>query len=204
MPRMDRTPAARGRLFVVSGPSGVGKDAVLAPLFALDACPPRLRRCITATTRAPRPGEIDGRDYFFLPRAEFERRIAAGEFLEHAEYAGNLYGTPLPWVEAERAGGNDVLLKIEVKGALQVRARVPDAVLVFLGPPSTEELGRRLRGRDPGADPADLARRLEIACAELALAPQYDYVIVNERIPEAVDAIRAVVLAERFRVRPRA
>jgi guanylate kinase len=191
---------ARGRLFVVSGPSGVGKDAVLAPLFAAETCPPRLRRCITATTRAPRPGEVDGEDYFFLTREEFELRIGLGHFLEHASYAGRFYGTPRPWVEAERDGGNDVLLKIEVQGALQVRSAVPDAVLVFLAPPSVEELERRLRGRDPNADAADLARRLEIARTELGLAARYDYLVVNDEIPRAVETLRAIVLAERSRI----
>lgn len=192
---------ARGSLIVLSGPSGVGKDAVLAPLFSVEACPPRLRRCITATTRAPRPGEIDGVDYFFLSRGEFERRIAEGLFLEHATYAGRSYGTPRWWVEAEVAGGNDVLLKIDVQGALQVRAQVPEAVLVFIAPPSEEELERRLRGRDPDANPDDLARRLAIAREELALARAYDYLVVNSRIEKAVEEIRAIVIAERCRVR---
>ncbi len=196
------TGGGRGRLFVVSGPSGVGKDAVLAPLLSAGTCPPRLRRCITATTRAPRPAEVDGVDYFFLDRAEFERRIALGGFLEHASYAGRHYGTPRAWVEAERDGGNDVLLKIEVQGAFQVREAVPEAVLVFVAPPSWEELERRLRGRDPGADPADIARRLEAARAEVALAPRYDYLVVNDTIPAAVEALRSIVLAERCRIRP--
>lgn len=192
---------SRGRLFVLSGPSGVGKDAVLAPLFAAETCPPRLRRCITATTRPPRPGEIEGVDYFFLSREEFERRVGAGHFLEHAEYAGRRYGTPRPWVDAERDGGNDVLLKIEVQGALQVRAAAPEAVLIFLAPPTGAELKRRLRSRDPEAPPADLARRLEIARTELDLAGRYDYLVVNDRVPEAVVAIRTIVLAERCRIR---
>jgi len=192
---------ARGSLIVLSGPSGVGKDAVLAPLFSADACPPRLRRCITATTRAPRPGEIDGVDYFFLSRGEFEERVVEGFFLEHASYAGRSYGTPRWWVEAEIAGGNDVLLKIDVLGALQVRSQAPGAVLVFIAPPSAEELERRLRGRDPGANPDDLARRLAIAREELALARQYDYLVVNDRIEKAVEDLRAIVFAERCRIR---
>jgi guanylate kinase len=192
--------AARGNVIVLSGPSGVGKDAVLAPLFAADTCPPRLRRCITATTRAPRPGEMEGVDYFFLAGDEFEQRIAAGFFLEHACYAGRYYGTPRWWVEAERDGGNDVLLKIDVQGALLVRGKVPDAVLIFIAPPSEAELERRLRGRDPGANPDDLARRLAIARDELALAPRYDYVVVNDTVQEAVEAIRSIVIAERCRV----
>jgi len=192
---------ARGSLIVLSGPSGVGKDAVLAPLFSAEACPPRLRRCITATTRAPRPGEIDGVDYFFLSRGEFEQRVAERFFLEHASYAGRSYGTPRWWVEAEVTGGNDVLLKIDVQGALQVRSEAPEAVLVFIAPPSEEELERRLRGRDPDANPDDLARRLAIARDELALARQYDYLVVNDRIEKAVEALRAIVIAERCRIR---
>lgn len=199
-PPPDLTGASRGRLFVVSGPSGVGKDAVLGPLLSAENRPRRLRRCVTATTRPPRPGEVEGVDYFFLERAEFERRIALGGFLEHASYAGRYYGTPRAWVEEQRAGGNDVLLKIEVQGAFQVREAAPDAVLVFLAPPSREELERRLRGRDPDADPEDIARRLETASAELALAARYDYLVVNDTIPAAMEALRAIVLAERCRV----
>ena len=193
----------RASLFVLSGPSGVGKDAVLAPLFSVEACPPRLRRCITATTREPRPGEVEGLDYFFLNHEEFERRMAEGFFLEHASYAGRYYGTPKWWVEAELQGGNDVLLKIDVQGALQVRSQAPEAVLVFIAPPSEEELERRLRGRDPDADPDDLARRLAIAREELALARKYDYLVVNDRIEEAVEELRAIVFAERCRIRRR-
>jgi guanylate kinase len=199
--RQDSPRAARGSLFVLSGPSGVGKDAVLAPLFAAGTCPPRLRRCVTATTRAPRPGEIEGVDYFFLAREEFERRVAEGFFLEHAGYAGRLYGTPRWWVDTERDRGNDVLLKIDVQGARQVRAAAPDAVLVFLAPPSIDELERRLRGRDFGADPGDLARRFAIAREELALSRDYDYLVVNDRLEVAVEALRSIVLAERCRVR---
>jgi guanylate kinase len=198
---LERGRAARGNILVLSGPSGVGKDAVLAPLFSAGTCPPRLRRCVTATTRPPRPGEIDGVDYFFLSREEFERRIGEGFFLEHASYAGRFYGTPRWWVNAERDGGNDVLLKIDVQGALQVRSRAPDAILLFVVPPSLEELERRLRGRDGGADPADLARRLAIARDELALARRYDYLVVNDTIESAVETIRSIILAERSRIR---
>jgi guanylate kinase len=191
---------ARGRIIVLSGPSGVGKDAVLAPLLAAGTCPPRLRRCVTATTRPPRPGEIEGVDYFFLDRDEFQRRIAAGFFLEHACYAGRYYGTPRWWVEAERDGGNDVLLKIDVQGALQVRESAPEAVLIFIAPPTEAELERRLRCRDDGASDEELSRRLAIARQELALVPRYDYLVVNDTIPAAVDALRAIILAERCRL----
>jgi len=199
---LERGRAARGNIVVLSGPSGSGKDAVLGPLFSAGTCPPRLRRCVTATTRTPRPGEIEGVDYFFLAREEFEQRIGEGFFLEHACYAGRYYGTPRWWVERERSGGNDVLLKIDVQGAFQVRAQAPDAILLFIAPPSLEELERRLRGRDPGADPEDLARRLAIARDELALARRYDYLVVNDTIERAVEDIRAIILAERCRIRP--
>lgn len=200
-PLADLLPG-RGNLIVLSGPSGVGKDAVLAPLLAPESSLPRLRRCITATSRAPRPGEVEGRDYLFLSAEEFASRRETGWFLEHACYAGRSYGTPRAWVEAERAAGNDVLLKIEVQGALQVRAAAPDAVLVFLAPPTLAELERRLRGRDLGADPEDLDRRLAIAREEMRLAPRYDYLVVNDRLPEAVERLRAIILAERVRIRP--
>jgi guanylate kinase len=197
----DRPTAPRGKIIVLSGPSGAGKDAVLGPLFSAGTCPPRLRRCITATTRAARPGEVEGVDYFFLTPDEFEHRIGEGFFLEHAGYAGRFYGTPRWWVERERDGGNDVLLKIDVQGALQVRAQAPDAVLIFIAPPSFEELERRLRGRDPGANPEDLGRRLAAARAEFALAPDYDYLVVNDTIERAVEDVRSIVLAERCRTR---
>jgi guanylate kinase len=198
---LESRKGARGRLIVLSGPSGSGKDAVLAPLFAADTCPPRLRRCVTATTRSPRPGEIEGVDYFFLSHEEFERRVGEGFFLEHASYAGRCYGTPRWWVKTEQDGGNDVLLKIDVQGALQVRTQAPEAILLFIAPPSLEELERRLRGRDPGADPDDLARRLAIAREELALARRYDYLVVNDTIENAVGNIRSIILAERCRIR---
>jgi guanylate kinase len=199
--RPDCPAPPRGSLIVVSGPSGVGKDAVLAPLFSAGVCPPRLRRCVTATTRPPRAGEIDGVDYFFLSHEEFQQRIGQNFFLEHASYAGRCYGTPRWWVDAEVAGGNDVLLKIDVQGALHVRAQAPDAVLVFIAPPSEEVLERRLRGRDAGADPGDLARRLAIAREELALAGRYDYLVVNDRIEQAVEDLRAIIVAERCRIK---
>jgi guanylate kinase len=197
----ERPVAPRGKIIVLSGPSGAGKDAVLGPLFSAGICPPRLRRCITATTRAARPGEIEGVDYFFLSPEEFERRIEERFFLEHAGYAGRFYGTPRWWVERERDGGNDVLLKIDVQGALQVRAQAPDAVLIFIAPPSFEELERRLRDRDPEADPGDLGRRLAAARAELAQTPEYDYIVVNDTIQRAVEDLKSIVLAERCRTR---
>lgn len=189
----------RGRLFVVSGPSGVGKDAVLSALFASVDCPPNLLRCITATTRPPRPTEIPGRDYFFFDRQEFETRIESEFFLEHALYNGNYYGTPHDYPEQERDKGNDVVLKIEVQGALTVKSRVPDAILVFLAPPSWGELERRLRSRATDNEPQVL-RRLEIARTEMALAKRYDYLVINDLIEDAVADLRAIVVAERRRI----
>lgn len=196
----DGLTAGRGRLFVVSGPSGVGKDAVLGALLASEARPAGIVRCVTATTRAPRQGEVEGRDYRFLARDEFERRVQGGWFLEHAVFGGNRYGTPRAAVDASLAAGVDVILKIEVQGALQVREVAPGAILVFLAPPSWEALRERLSRR--GTEHAAAATaRLERAREEIAMAPRYDYVITNDRLAAAVDALRCVVVAERCRIR---
>jgi len=189
----------RGRLFVVSGPSGVGKDAVLSAVFASPALPPDLVRCITATTRAPRLGEVPDQDYYFLTRDAFEAHLRAGSFLEHATYNGEYYGTPRDSPDRERALGRDVVLKIEVQGALQVREQAPDAILVFLAPPSWAELERRLTLRATD-DRAKVEQRLAIAERELEMAPLYDYLVINDEIANAVDAIHAIVRAERCRI----
>lgn len=190
----------RGRLFVVSGPSGVGKDVVLSALFASAERPSNLLRCITATTREPRPTEIPGRDYFFFSRDEFEQRIRSKFFLEHAIYNGNYYGTPHDYAEKVRVQGNDVVLKIEVTGALTVKSRVPDAILIFLAPPSWEELERRLRSRATDNE-AEVTRRLQIARNEMTIARNYDYLVTNDLIEDAVASLRAIMLAERCRIR---
>jgi guanylate kinase len=178
----------------------VGKDAVLAAAFASPDSPRGLLRCITATTRTPRAGEVHGRDYHFLSREAFEAHIREGFFLEHALYNGDYYGTPRDFPERERTLDRDVLLKIEVKGALQVRVRVPEAILVFLAPPSWEELERRLRARNTD-DQAKVAARLAIAREEINTAPAYDYLVVNAEIGEAVRSLHAIVRAERCRIR---
>lgn len=185
----------RGILFILSGPSGVGKDTVLRR--ALPRLGP-LRASISATTRPPRPGEADGVDYFFHTPAEFDALLAADALLEHAEVHGHRYGTPRAWVLAQLRAGADVLLEIDVQGALQVKARLPQAVLVFLAPPSWDELARRLRGRKT-EDEASIARRLRNARDELARAGGYDYLIVNDRLAAAAARLRAIVLAERAR-----
>lgn len=187
-----------GRLFVVSGPSGVGKDTVLDCLFQQV---PGLTRSVSATTRPPREYEIDGVDYFFISPAEFERRIGDGCFLEYAGYGENYYGTPVAGVAELRGRGLDVVLKIEVQGALQVRKIVADAVLVFIQPPSPEELERRLRARATDTE-EKIDSRLERARAEMACIPRYDYLITNDDLNSAVDSLRAVILAERCRIRP--
>ncbi|HZO91890.1 MAG TPA: guanylate kinase [Chthonomonadaceae bacterium] len=191
------SPARRGLLFVVSGPSGVGKDTLLDRLLERVS---GVVRSVSATTRTPRPGEIHGVDYFFLTRSEFETGIAQDLFLEYAPYGENLYGTPRQEVARLLERGLDVILKIEVKGALLVRRLAPEAILIFIQPPSLQELERRLRAR--GTDSEDrIAARLDIARTELVCIPQYDYLVTNDDLEAAVDALRSIILAERCRIR---
>lgn len=182
----------RGVLFVFSGPSGVGKGTLKAKLFEEFA--DRIAYSVSATTRGPREGEVDGRDYFFISRQEFERRVKNNEFLEHAEFAGNCYGTPRAYVEKLLDSGMNVVLEIDVQGALQVMKSMPECVSVFILPPSFEELEHRLRGR--GTETEEKVReRLETAKRELLYAPQYDYQIVNGGdIEAAYQSLRDVFL----------
>lgn len=182
----------RGVLFVFSGPSGVGKGTLKAKLFEEFA--DRIAYSVSATTRGPREGEVDGRDYFFISRQEFERRVKNNEFLEHAEFAGNCYGTPRAYVEKLLDSGMNVVLEIDVQGALQVMKSMPECVSVFILPPSFEELEHRLRGR--GTETEEKVReRLETAKRELPYAPQYDYQIVNGGdIEAAYQSLRDVFL----------
>jgi guanylate kinase len=165
----------RGRLIVVSGPSGAGKSTLIRD--ALDAIP-ELAYSVSATTRRPRPGEVNGRDYIFLSREEFERWIEAGYFLEWAEYSGNLYGTPEHRVEEMLESGLSVILEIELQGARQVHAERPDAVMVFVRTPSIEETRRRLEGRATETSEA-LERRMATALEEMAARDEFDYEVVN-------------------------
>ncbi|MEW6724871.1 MAG: guanylate kinase [Bacillota bacterium] len=186
---------ARGMLVVVSGPSGVGKGTINRGVLELE---PNVRFSVSATTRPRRPDEVDGQHYYFISRAEFERRRAAGEFLEWTEYVGNLYGTLRSQVEEVRSAGCDCLLEIEVQGARNVREQVPDAVLIFIAPPSLAALEERINLR--GCDSEEEMRsRLEVARRELAELPYYDYVVINDDRNEAVGRVRAILQAERLR-----
>lgn len=182
----------RGILFVLSGPSGVGKGTVNRSLRnQWDG----LEFSISVTTRKPREGEEDGVDYFFKSREEFEKMIEQNELLEHAEYVGNYYGTPLQYVEQTLAEGKDVLLEIEVQGALQVRKLVPEGVFIFLAPPSLDELRNRIVGR--GTETEELIdNRMKVAKEELEMMDHYDYVVENDEIQAACDRIKAISIAE--------
>lgn len=186
----------RGLLIVLSAPSGCGKSTIVGGLLEKRD---KLKFSVSATTRAPREGEVDGRDYFFVSHEKFAEMVENGEFLEHARYVENCYGTPRGPVERELDAGNDVLLDIEIQGAFQVRAQRPDALMVFLLPPSFEELERRLvlRGKD---SPEVIRRRLEVARRECLEAEKYDYRIVNDEAPRAVSEFNAIIEAERRKI----
>ena len=184
----------QGTLFVFSGPSGVGKGTLNAKLFAEFG--DQMAFSVSATTRAPREGEIDGTHYFFIDKQEFENRIANNDFLEYAQFAGNCYGTPKSYVMSLLEAGKNVLLEIEVQGAMQVMARMPECVSIFVLPPSFEELERRLRGR--GTETEDkILKRLETAKGELAYADKYRYQVVNGGDLEAAyQDLRSIYLKE--------
>jgi guanylate kinase len=180
------------RVFVITGPSGVGKGTLIRGLMREQ---PQLELSVSATTRGPRPGERDGEDYHFLSREEFDRRVAAGEFVEHADYAGRSYGTLRSELEDRIATGAPVVLEIEVQGARQVRAAMPEAVQVFIAPPSLEALRTRLVGR--GTDDAEeVKRRLEVAERELEAQPEFSHVVVNDRLEDALSELNGIVAAE--------
>ncbi len=178
-----------GRLFVISGPSGVGKGSVIIKL----ACRSNFHLSVSATTREARPGEVDGVDYYFLGEDQFREWLDEGRFLEWAEFSTHLYGTPRAAVEEQLSRGIDVVLEIEVKGAMQVKQAMPDAVLIFITPPSIEELEARLAGR---GDTADIARRLARAKAELELADHFDYRINNDVLAETMGEVLLLLAPE--------
>lgn len=187
----------RGLLIVFSGPSGVGKGTVRQEIFSTPDH--KFEYSVSMTTRAQRPGEVDGKDYFFRSREEFEKLIRNGQMLEYAEYVGNYYGTPLTYVNETLDKGIDVFLEIEVQGALQVKKKVPDAVFIFLTPPDLNELQERLVGRGTDSEEV-IAQRIERAREEIALMSEYDYAIVNDQVPLAAERVKRVIEAEHFRV----
>ena len=195
-------PDGNGLLLVVSGPSAVGKDTVLDALMAVPegTLPSAVQKCVTTTTRPPRAGEVDGLDYNFVTAAQFNALVARDDLLEYAEVHNNYYGTPRTYVDAARAQGVDVILKIDVQGGRAVKQKMPDAVLIFLQPPSLEELERRLRGRATESE-EDIARRLLNARREMAQRPYYDYAVTNDAVEDAVDTIVAILRAEHCRIR---
>ena len=185
----------KGVLVIVSGPSGAGKSTIINRVAKLR---PDIRFSVSATTRDPRPGEVDGKDYYFKSQEEFWNMVKADAFLEHAEYVGNSYGTPAAPVDENIQAGYTVILDIEVQGAGQIMEKRPDVVSVFLCPPSLEELERRLRGR--GTDSEEKIRdRLLAAHREYALAHKYSYIIINDDADTAVRELDAIITAEKCR-----
>lgn len=200
IPPVKSSIPAPGHLVVVSGPSGVGKGTLVNALLQrtdLDAS-----RSVSCTTRPPRPGEKHGVDYFFISPEAFERRVEQQEFLEHALYGSHRYGTPRQPVEDMLARGRDVILVIEVQGARQIRSLRPDAVFVFICPPTPEELVQRLTGRHTET-PEAVQERLRIARQEMEHLWHYDYQVINDRVEAAEDRLRAILIAERCRIRNR-
>lgn len=184
----------KGRLIVFSAPSGCGKGTMLAEILKND----KFRCSVSATTRLPREGEIDGVNYHFLTREDFESRINAEQFLEHAEYCGNYYGTLMSEVDSYLDKGINVILEIEVQGAMKIREKRPEALFVFIAPPSVAELTRRLKKRGTETDEV-IAERVSQAAGEIAAAEKYDYIIVNDALEDAVSDFFAVIRAEELK-----
>lgn len=186
----------KGLLVVLSGPSGVGKGTVCKALRARGT---HLQYSISVTTRKPREGEKDGVHYFFRDREQFQQMIREDKLLEWAEYVGNFYGTPVDYVRETINAGQDVILEIEVQGALQIKRRFPEATFIFLAPPTLGELKKRIIGR--GTETADLIEsRMSVAKSEMELMENYNYVVENDEVEKACDRIESIVLAEHCRV----
>lgn len=182
----------KGILFVLSGPSGVGKGTVRQRLFEQETS---LKYSVSATTRKKRPGEKEGVDYFYKTEEEFKKMIVNGELLEYAQYVNNYYGTPKKYVEEQIALGNDVFLEIEVQGALQVKRNFPEGVFIFLCPPSLEELKNRIINRGTETDNL-IKNRLKEASKEIEMMSEYDYVVVNDDVDKAVEKVKAIIVSE--------
>jgi guanylate kinase len=181
-----------GKVFVITGPSGVGKGTLIERLLERV---PELELSVSATTREARASEVDGRDYHFLAPEEFDRRVEAGDFLEHATYSGNRYGTLREEVERRLAEGRSVVLEIEVQGARQVRAAMPEAILIFIAPPDAEALRERLEGRGTDSTEA-IERRLRTAEIELEAQAEFPHVVVNDEMQKAASELEALVRSE--------
>ena len=181
----------KGLLIVFSGPSGVGKGTVLKEYLKKF---PNTAFSVSATTRAPREGEVDGQHYYFMTRSDFDQLVDEGGFLEHAQFAGNCYGTPRGPVDKNLEQGIDVVLEIEVQGALQVKEKCPDAILIFVMPPSYAELRRRLIGRGT-EDMATVERRLSNAAREMGIAKEYDYIVINDSVEDAALQLENIICA---------
>ena len=188
-----------GLLLVVSGPAGVGKGTIDRALLERNA---GMRLSVSATTRPPRPGEIDGKSYYFVTRAQFESMIENGELLEHAEYVGNYYGTPLAPIREALEAGTDVVMDVDVVGALNIKKRLPEAVLVFLTAPSLAEIRRRLEKRGD-VSPEAMEKRMERAKWEYSQAYQYDYLVVNDTVGHAAAELLAIMTAEKCKMMDR-
>lgn len=187
----------RGLLIVLSGPSGVGKGTVRKAIFEEEGID--FQYSISATTRQPRVGEVDGEDYFFVSREEFEQKIVNGDMLEYAQYVNNYYGTPKSFIDETLASGRDVFLEIDVQGALQVKSKMPEGIYIFLTPPDLTNLHERLVGR--GTDSQEvIEKRVAAARDELKQMINYDYAVENDQVIHAVDRIKAIITAERLRV----
>ncbi|QEA58758.1 guanylate kinase [Leuconostoc koreense] len=187
----------RGLLIVLSGPSGVGKGTVRKAIFEEESID--FQYSISATTRQPRAGEVDGEDYFFVTREQFEEKINNGDMLEYAKYVSNYYGTPKSFIDETLASGRDVFLEIDVQGALQVKSKMPEGIYIFLTPPDLTNLRDRLVGR--GTDSADvIEKRVAAARDELKMMINYDYAVENDVVSNAVERIKSIITAERLRV----
>lgn len=185
---------SKGMLIVVSGPSGCGKGTVLAEILKSD----RIFYSVSATTRSPRPGETDGVNYYFLTKEKFEKLIEEDGMLEYASYCGNYYGTPKKPVEDMLEQGKHVILEIEVQGAMKVMEKCPEAVFVFILPPSLKELERRLNKRGTEAEDV-IKKRLSEAAGEISQAHKYDYAVINGELEKAVDDLKAIIRAEELK-----